>query len=464
MNSYYIDNTGCYSEDETNQKIEIIPNPNSVLNGEKIIALWNKYKNTIQEKSDNICRGEISTDYLDNDKFKEIEYIIVLLHLEKKRLRNGEKTINSIVMGFVLCKSVYYSNYKKGLYVDVICANTKEYNFLLKGGKILLNEAQELARDKGYSYVELSSLPHVLSYYRKIGFSHIDTDTEVENDEIQRLGDLNKSINISSTEEIREIINIEKALQESNTASGLNDELLRKNLKIYLNLDEIPDDMEVMEYLSMIPEYVAKNNGKDGLLDLVKILLSENMASSCRNNELIKEDELFNKDDEDNCSMNCLDDGFLMRKSVDDPLIILCEKQHGGNKYPSNIYMGRDSYKSKASTKKYSKRRNHKTRKQVPWAGWAQQKPTTHQRTVMLKRCGHKCFLGPRKSFPVCTKNTCKINSKGAYAAYVRARQWGKKPSDYKGKTRPTHRQSVYKNVARKAKKILTRRGFKVGH
>ena len=61
--------------------------------------------------------------------------------------------------------------------------------------------------------------------------------------------------------------------------------------------------------------------------------------------------------------------------------------------------------------------------KNVPWRGWKRERPTTHQRTVMLKKCGRKCFLGTRKSFPICKKNTCSVSRKGVYAAYVRARQ-----------------------------------------
>jgi len=45
----------------------------------------------------------------------------------------------------------------------------------------------------------------------------------------------------------------------------------------------------------------------------------------------------------------------------------------------------------------------------------------------MLKRCGKKCFLGSKKSYPICKKNTCKISSKGVYSAYIRARQYHKK-------------------------------------
>jgi hypothetical protein len=29
--------------------------------------------------------------------------------------------------------------------------------------------------------------------------------------------------------------------------------------------------------------------------------------------------------------------------------------------------------------------------------GWKQLKPGYHQKTVMLKKCGKKCFLGPNK-------------------------------------------------------------------
>jgi hypothetical protein len=56
--------------------------------------------------------------------------------------------------------------------------------------------------------------------------------------------------------------------------------------------------------------------------------------------------------------------------------------------------------------------------------GWAKQQPGTHERTLIIKRCGQKCFLGPNKSFPICTRGTCKINRKGVYAAYIRARQY----------------------------------------
>jgi len=80
--------------------------------------------------------------------------------------------------------------------------------------------------------------------------------------------------------------------------------------------------------------------------------------------------------------------------------------------------------------------------------GWKKQSPGLRQRSLMLKKCGKKCFLGTKKSFPICSKNTCKINKKGVYSAYIRARQYSSK--GYK-----------YKKIAKKANNMLIKMGAK---
>jgi hypothetical protein len=110
---------------------------------------------------------------------------------------------------------------------------------------------------------------------------------------------------------------------------------------------------------------------------------------------------------------------------------------------------------------------SNKTRKSVPWKGWSKLKPTGEQKTKMYYKCGKKCFLGNKTSknrpgFPICSKGTCNINDKGLYAAYIRARQWGKPKKSYKGK-KPRHAQKTYKRIASKAKRMLKKRGYKVG-
>jgi len=81
--------------------------------------------------------------------------------------------------------------------------------------------------------------------------------------------------------------------------------------------------------------------------------------------------------------------------------------------------------------------------------GWSKKKPSLKQRTTMLKKCGKKCFLGPKKSFPICSKNTCKINRQGLHAAYGRAREY----ESITG-TRGKHYRK-YRDVARKAYNML---------
>lgn len=83
--------------------------------------------------------------------------------------------------------------------------------------------------------------------------------------------------------------------------------------------------------------------------------------------------------------------------------------------------------------------------------GWSKQQPSHKQRTAMMHKCGKKCFLGPNKSFPICTKNTCKANRKGVYAAYIRAREYTSiyKTQHKRNKTRK------YSSIASKAKRLL---------
>jgi hypothetical protein len=88
--------------------------------------------------------------------------------------------------------------------------------------------------------------------------------------------------------------------------------------------------------------------------------------------------------------------------------------------------------------------------------------PGTHERTVMQKNCGSKCFLGPvgESCFPICTKNTCEVNDKGVYAAYVRAREYGSPKMHLKKHKKSkiyghNHSKKLYRKIASKAKILL---------
>jgi hypothetical protein len=96
--------------------------------------------------------------------------------------------------------------------------------------------------------------------------------------------------------------------------------------------------------------------------------------------------------------------------------------------------------------------------------GWAALAPGRRERNVMKKKCGAKCFLGPTNEscFPICAKGTCKINTKGIYAAYVRAREYGSKKMHIKRTKRSIHHHTkkLYQSIASTAKKMLIKSGF----
>lgn len=56
--------------------------------------------------------------------------------------------------------------------------------------------------------------------------------------------------------------------------------------------------------------------------------------------------------------------------------------------------------------------------------GWKRMSPGVTERRKMLAKCGRKCFLGPKMSFPICDRGTCKIDRRGIQSAYNRARQF----------------------------------------
>jgi len=98
---------------------------------------------------------------------------------------------------------------------------------------------------------------------------------------------------------------------------------------------------------------------------------------------------------------------------------------------------------------------------------WSRVAPkTVGERSALLAKCGRRCFLGYRKTFPVCARlgagagagsRDCKIDRRGVAAAYSRAREWAsitarKKRSSSKAASAAYRR---YTAVARRARAIL---------
>lgn len=94
--------------------------------------------------------------------------------------------------------------------------------------------------------------------------------------------------------------------------------------------------------------------------------------------------------------------------------------------------------------------------------GWSRVAPkTVGERSALLSKCGRRCFLGSRKTFPICPRlgsgsgsRDCKVDRRGVAAAYSRAREWAAITARKK-KRASAHRK--YTAVARRARAILTK-------
>ena len=97
--------------------------------------------------------------------------------------------------------------------------------------------------------------------------------------------------------------------------------------------------------------------------------------------------------------------------------------------------------------------------------GWSRVAPkSVGERSAVLSKCGRRCFLGPGKTFPICTRlgsgsgsgsGACKIDRRGVAAAYSRAREWAAITARKKRSASGARAYRRYTAVARRARAIL---------
>ena len=99
--------------------------------------------------------------------------------------------------------------------------------------------------------------------------------------------------------------------------------------------------------------------------------------------------------------------------------------------------------------------------------GWSRVAPkSVGERSAVLSKCGRRCFLGPGKTFPICTRlgsgsgsgsGACKIDRRGVAAAYSRAREWAAITARKKRSASGARAYRRYTAVARRARAILSK-------
>ena len=82
---------------------------------------------------------------------------------------------------------------------------------------------------------------------------------------------------------------------------------------------------------------------------------------------------------------------------------------------------------------------------------WSRIQPGYKSRRLMYGKCGSKCFLGTRKSFPICRPN-CQVDKGGVMSAYIRAREMARLAKQRSIRKHPVY---YYNRIASRARKCL---------
>ena len=74
------------------------------------------------------------------------------------------------------------------------------------------------------------------------------------------------------------------------------------------------------------------------------------------------------------------------------------------------------------------------------------------------KKCSKKCYLGPKKTFFICTRKTCKISNKKLLSTYKKVLKSSTRKTKTKTKTKKSNLLKIYKRVTKKARGMLKHR------
>lgn len=173
-----------------------------------------------------LCQGQVHPDYVKQQVRKnDIFFIVFYEFIEQSARRRVSQITVRIPAAFVIARIIDDNE----LYIDVICAGPRNDNYALHNGKMMIDMAKHLAKERGLEQVTLSALPPVLSYYPNFGFAHRHAcdqppDMELLNKvrQLGALGKLPKTIDEAYT--IEEFVDYMSELQIKNYGNKYEDD------------------------------------------------------------------------------------------------------------------------------------------------------------------------------------------------------------------------------------------------
>lgn len=131
-----------------------------------------QFNNEIVGKGD-LCNMSVNPNYIKRQVPKNDTFFLMFYYPKTPLARLNKPFEISLTLirpvGFIMARTDLGA---EDLYIDVICSIGKSGPFKEHSGTLLLEEAVTVARRQRLRSISLSSLPHVLAYYRKFQFAH----------------------------------------------------------------------------------------------------------------------------------------------------------------------------------------------------------------------------------------------------------------------------------------------------
>lgn len=320
---FFLNNSGCPTSNNTDFFAILIQKPFDN-------SLFETIFDQILNQSSPLCRDNVSASFVE-ESLEKCNYLLVIYYYNLKQPINQytiTQSPNSIPYAFATCidKRLTTNNIDNSIYVDVICSNLLgNLNSLSpkppQGGKTALNILSRFGKENNYKYISLSALVSVINYYRKLGFRHINYGQTVEPTEINQLADLNKDVKFDDIDDAKQRIKVERAYQLSMETGKKDKPVFDENkfakiLKQSLNLDDLPEEDEIMDYLAELDEHVSDNNGRGGFYDLVSLLIRNGFGNKDTCSGITPRNLLQFDEDSNLFFIACIGDGFNMRKPL----------------------------------------------------------------------------------------------------------------------------------------------------
>jgi len=263
-----------------------------------------------------LCKKAVSKDYIDIDD-NEYRFLIVAYSKGSERSKNKPTTI----LGFMLITELDENTIE----VSIICVGN---HFREKAkddsrglGNRLFHTLYSLCKKHDYNVIQLSALPYVINYYRKMGFRHILDPKcygkDREPTKIKHLAEAFAKEKFASDDDVTIRIKIDKTIQLHTQLNGNKKEIrdlekLGNVIKTLIDA-EIDDKKRAQEFL----DYYKKSRrtfGENKTITFFEVLVREGFSSECDDIDKVYRTRQWLDDVDDPI---CIDEGIIMSKCLD---------------------------------------------------------------------------------------------------------------------------------------------------